>query len=423
MKLVSEDVVLDTPILDPQYAHIYPCLKDVKLWDHKEFTRGQPWEFFKKMRQEAPVMWSDAGRKYTGFWSLTAYEDVKAVELDPQTFSSQLGSINMIMPQKKEWKHERLFEAALNSLINLDAPHHMNVRIQQKEFFIPAYVSELAKKVEGKVDELLDDLERRGPIVDFVKHFTEKLPVFTLCEMMGVDVADRPRIIDWLHYLERAQNFQISPIRTLLSAPSFPFKFGPKITEMFEYGDAVLKDRRDNPRADLLSVIANSKLDGTPVSHKFWDGSWLLIIFAGNDTTRNSLSGTMRLLTQFPDQRQKLLDNPALLPNMLQEALRLTSPVIHMRRTATQDTMIRAQKIAKGEKVVLWFGAANRDPDIFPDPDRMDIMRDNVAKHMAFGHGPHKCLGSRVALMQMRIAYSKILERFPNIAMIDIESE
>lgn len=415
MQLVSETAVFDNPRSDPIYSARYPVLKDVKLWDHNAFTSGQPWAFYKKMREEAPVMWSDAGRKYAGFWSVTGYDDVKAVELNSEVFSSQLGSINMIAPQRKDWKHERLFEAAFNSLINLDAPHHMKVRIQQKDFFIPAYVAELSEKVAHKVDMLLDDLERHGPVVDFVKHFTEKLPVFTLCEMMGIDEADRARIIEWLHYLERAQNFQVAPLRTFLSVPSFPLQFGPKMNEMFAYGEAILADRRANPRHDLLSVIANSDLDGSPLSREFWDGSWLLIIFAGNDTTRNSLAGTMRLLTQFPDQKQRVLDDAEQLPNMLQEALRMTSPVIHMRRTATMDTELRGQKIAKGEKVILWFGAANRDPNIFPEPDLMDMSRDNVTRHFAFGHGPHKCLGSRVALMQMKIAYSKILERFPNI--------
>ena len=123
----------------------------------------------------------------------------------------------------------------------------------------------------------------------------------------------------------------------------------------------------------------------------------------------------MRLLTEFPDQKQMVLEDPALITKMLQEALRMTTPVINMRRTALKETEIAGQKIGKDEKVVFWFGAANRDPEVFPDPDRFDIHRENASKHFAFGHGPHKCLGSRIANMQLRIAYEKILERFPNI--------
>ena len=415
MELVSETAAFDTYKPHSEFSPIYPELKDKCLWDPTEFTSGQPWGFYQKMREEAPVMWSDAGKKAAGFWSLSSYEDVQAAELNPGVFSSQAGAINLIITERETWKHERLTEAALNSLINLDKPFHMKVRLQQQEFFKPSFVSELAERVGVYVDTLLDDLERKGPVVDFVKNFTEKLPMFTLCEMLGVDEEDRPHIIEWMHYLERAQMFTHSPWRTLLGEPTFPFKFGPKVTEMFDYGERMFADRRANPRGDLLSAIANSELDDEPFSLKFWDGSWLLIIFAGNDTTRNSLSGTMRLLTQFPDQKQKVLENPELIPDLLQESLRMTSPVIHMRRTATEDTEIRGQKIAEGEKVVFWYGAANRDPAVFPDPDRMDLTRENVARHMAFGYGPHTCLGNRVALMQMRIAYTKILERFPNI--------
>ena len=415
MELVSETAEFDTCKPRSQFAPIYPELKDKRLWDPTEFTSGQPWEFYRKMREEAPVMWSDAGDRAAGFWSLSTYEDVQTAELNSGVFSSQAGAINLIITERETWKHERLVEAALNSMINLDKPFHMKVRLQQQEFFKPSFVSELAERVSAYVDTLLDDLERKGPMVDFVKNFTEKLPMFTLCEMLGVDEEDRPRIIEWMHYLERAQMFTHAPWRTLLSEPTFPFKFGPKVTEMFDYGERMFADRRANPRGDLLSAIANSQLDGEPFPLKFWDGSWLLIIFAGNDTTRNSLSGTMRLLTQFPDQKKKILENPELIPDLLQESLRLTSPVMHMRRTATEDTEIGGQKIARGEKVVLWYGAANRDPSVFPDPDRMDLTRENVARHLAFGYGPHTCLGNRVALMQMRIAYTKILERFPNI--------
>ncbi|MBV1933267.1 MAG: cytochrome P450, partial [Parvibaculaceae bacterium] len=138
------------------------------------------------------------------------------------------------------------------------------------------------------------------------------------------------------------------------------------------------------------------------------------IIFAGNDTTRNTLSGTMRLLTQFPDEKQKLIDNPDLMPNMVHEAIRMVSPVMYMRRTLTKDVEMSGQKIAAGEKVVMYYGAANRDPDIFENPDQFQVERENANKHIAFGLGPHVCLGQRIAMMQLDTAYRKILERFPN---------
>jgi len=176
-----------------------------------------------------------------------------------------------------------------------------------------------------------------------------------------------------------------------------------------------MEDRRRHPREDLLTLIAHAEIDGEPLSQEYLDGSWLLIIFAGNDTTRNSLSGTMRLMTEFPEQRQMVIDEPGLIPKMTHEALRLVSPVITMRRTATQDAAIGEQRIAENEKVIMWYGAANRDPEVFPEPDKFDMHRPNVEKHLAFGHGVHRCLGNRIAQMQLNIAYERIFDRFPDI--------
>ncbi len=416
MKSISDSLLLDEPQPEPANPPIYPRLGSPRLWEPMHYCDGQPFELFARMREEAPVMWCDMGKKYAGFWSVTGYDAVREIELNTEVFSSQLGSINMLNPPRSEWRHARLIEASMNSLINLDPPIHTSARLQQNKFFIPRYVDTLREKVSRRIDELLDDLERNGPVVDFAKLFSERLPLYTLCEMLGVDEQDRPRIIRWMHYLEKSMAFTRRPIRTFFSEPTLPFRFAPAMSEMFDYGEQVMADRRRNPREDLLTAIAQSELEGEQYEGSFLDGSWLLIIFAGNDTTRNSLSGAMRLLTEFPDQRQLLLDDPSLLDNMVNEALRLVSPVIHMRRTATCDTEYLGQRIAKNEKMILWYGAANRDPRVFPQPDTMDILRPNVEKHVAFGHGPHRCLGSRVAQMQLRLAISKILERFPDIA-------
>jgi hypothetical protein len=234
--------------------------------------------------------------------------------------------------------------------------------------------------------------------------------------MLGVDEADRPKIVYWMHYLEMASQFLSNPLTTFLGEPLFPFRFNKVVEEMFAYGARVMADRRAHPREDLLTVIAHSKLDGEDLPQGYLDGSWLLIIFAGNDTTRNSLSGTVKLMTEWPEQRAMVLADPALIPRMSEEALRMVSPVKHMRRTALEDTEINGQRIAKDEKVVMWYGAGNRDPEVFANPDVFDMMRENVSKHIAFGHGVHKCLGARVAQMQLQVAYEQLFARFPKIA-------
>jgi len=245
--------------------------------------------------------------------------------------------------------------------------------------------------------------------------FSEQLPLFTLCEMMGVDEKDRPKIVRWMHYLELAGHMIAEQAQGRKISYVFLAKFLWNVRQMFRFGERVLQDRRANPRNDLLTAIAQAEIDGEPLSQEFLDGAWLLIIFAGNDTTRNSLSGTMKLLTEFPDQKQKLLDDPAMIKKMVPEAIRMVAPVIHMRRTLMSDTEIAGQKMSEGEKVLMYYGAANRDPSVFENPDQFDIERTNSGDHLSFGAGPHVCLGQRVANMQLEVAYEKILSRFPNV--------
>lgn len=416
MQNVSDQIVVDTGQRDPTFPAVYPSLGGFQLDNPASWTRGQPFQLFKEMREQAPVMWSPSRRKgMSGFWSITRYADIKQVELSPEVFSSQRGSMHLALPDRNEWKPRQLVDASLNSLINMDSAVHINLRTQHAPFFFPTYVESLKARVAQKVDSLLDELERRGPVVDFAKVFSHELPMFTLCEMLGIDESDRPRVIKWMHYLESAAQYLTNPLQAFLAEPSLPFRFNKVLQEMFDYGKEVMADRRRNPREDLLSLIAHAEIEGEKMSQEYLDGSWLLIIFAGNDTTRNSLSGTMRLMTEFPEQRQMIIDDPSLIPKMSHEALRLVSPVITMRRTATKETEIAGQQIAENEKVIMWYGAANRDPDVFPDPDRFDMHRPNVEKHLAFGHGVHKCLGNRIAQMQLNIAYERIFDRFPNI--------
>jgi len=415
LKLISDDILIDSGQQLPIHEAIYPTFEGFKFGNPAAWTKGQPFDLFKKMREEAPVMWSPGEKGASGIWSVTRFDDIKKVELTHSVFSSQRGSINMAVPEKKHWRPKKLMPAAFNSLINLDEPLHREMRMQQSDFFFPAYVATIRDAVGLKIDDLLDEMERNGPVVDFVKLFSEELPLFTLSEMLGIDEEDRPKVKVWMHHLEMAAQFISNPLQTFLSEPMFPFRFNSVVNDMFAYGERVMADRRVNPREDLLTVIAQSKLGGELLPQEFLDGSWLLIIFAGNDTSRNSLSGTIRLMTEFPDQRALVLDDPSLIPQMSEEALRMVSPVMHMRRTALEDTELNGQKIAKDEKLVLWYGAANRDPDIFPNPDIFNMHRDNVEKHVAFGHGVHKCLGSRIAKMQLRMAFERIFDRFPNI--------
>lgn len=412
---LSETLVEEGP-QEPKYGKAYPVQAPVDLQDLNLFAnRGQPYDAFATLREEAPVYWHP-DEQFGGFWVVTRYEDIKKVSLTPQTFSSGKGGI-LINYGSKEMRDQRLFRANVDNMIAMDNPQHMELRTQHMPYFKPSFVNELHEKVQVKAGQLLDNIAPMGEC-DLVENVSAELPLFTLSEMLGIPEGDRPKFIRWMRYLEMAQNIA-TKIENGKEATEEDFKFFGEFLdmnkEMFEYGYDMLLRRRKEPTDDLLSAIANATVDGELLPDEYLDGSWILIVFAGNDTTRNSLSGTMKLLTENPEQKEKVLADFDLLPNMVEEAIRMVTPVIHMRRTATEDTEIRGQKIAEGEKVVMWYGSANRDPEVFESPDSFDVTRANAGKHLAFGIGTHVCIGNRIAKMQLKEVYRQILTRFPDM--------
>jgi cytochrome P450 len=385
----------------------------IDLAHFEPFLKGQPFGAFKAMRENAPVCWCKEPSEFGGgFWALTRYDDVRAVSLAPQVFSSQKGGILMGYG-KPETRHPILHRASLDQMINMDQPIHFELRREHLPFFTPKYVADLKVKVEGKVTHLLDAMAPMGKC-DLVEHLSAELPLFTLSEILGIPEADRPKLVRWMHFLEIA-GYIVAEKNFGSIDPNFFGEFMSNVQEMFDYGRETLLKRRADPKPDLLTALAHAKVQGDLLPDEFLDGSWLLIVFAGNDTTRNSISGTMKLLTENPQQKAQVQANLSLLPTMVDEAIRMVSPVMFMRRTATKDTEIRGQKIAEGEKVIMYYGAANRDPSVFADPDRFDPARANGKDHVAFGIGPHVCLGQRVANMQLEAVYRQILTRFPDM--------
>ena len=412
LDLVSNTYTPDPGEGPPSSPPIHDFTPPLDLTKSMNFTSGQPFEALKTMRETAPIAWHPMSGS-AGFWALTSYDLVRQANLDTKTFSSQKGGI-LVAYLDEARRHPLLHRASLDTMICLDAPHHMQLRREHMAWFTPGYVGRLRSRVESYVESLMDDLAATGPICDLVPIVSEKLPLFTLCEILGIPQADRPKIAAWMQMLELAQNTleqeelgNIDPAQIMM--------FLQEVQALFDYGQAILQDRRKNPQDDMLSAIANVEIDGEKLPDEYLDGSWLLIVFAGNDTTRNSISGTMRLLTEFPKAKPELVANPDLIPAMTHEAIRMVSPVMNMRRTATMDTELGGQKIAEGDKVMMYYGAANRDPKLFPNPDTFDIHRSNAKDHLAFGIGPHVCLGQRVANMQLDVVYRQILSRFPNI--------
>jgi cytochrome P450 len=415
MLLLSDNLSASLPS-GPVFPQAYPEIEPDVLSNSDNFTSGQPFDLFARLRAEAPVAWQREGSQGPGFWALTRYDDVLKVDGDPQTFSSQRGGILMAYGPP-ETRHPLLFRASVDAMINMDGASHLQLRREHMPYFTPAYLAALKNKVATETTRLIDAMAGLGEC-DLVENLSSQLPLFTLCEILGVPQADRPKFLTWMHYLEIAGH--IAQTRRKAAEPSpellkFVQAFNDNVAEMFDYGRHMLKQRRAEPQADLMTAIARATVDGELLRDEYLDGSWLLIVFAGNDTTRNTISGAMKLFTENPDQRRTLMDDMSLLPNAVDEVVRMVSPVIYMRRTATRDTDVGAQKIAAGEKVIMYFGAANRDPVVFADPDRFDIHRANAAKNIAFGFGPHVCIGKRVAQLQLEEVYRQLFTRLPDI--------
>jgi hypothetical protein len=420
MQLISDTVVTDTR-KGPAHRPIFPP-PPVALWNPDEFRAGPPAQAFAWMRENAPISWSDEPGERAGFWALTRYHDVMRVNGDPVTFSSQKGGILMAHIGRPE---SQLARASLDAMINMDAPAHLQLRREHMPYFTPSYLRGLTDRIEGETSRLLDAMAPMGRC-DLVPQLSAQLPLFTLCEILGVPQADRPKFLTWMHFLELANSFAAeragdtqAPEAAITELPpeakAFIDAFRAAIDEMFEYGRDMLRKRREDPREDLMSAIARAQLDGEFLADEYLDGSWLLIVFAGNDTTRNTISGTMGLLTDFPEEKAKLIARPELLSGAVNEFIRMVSPVIYMRRTAAADVEIAGQQIAEGEKVIMYYGAANRDSEVFAEPDKLDVTRVNADKHVAFGYGPHTCIGKRVAQIQLETVYRQMLARLPDI--------
>ena len=432
MKLNS-DLQPKVVINEPLYEPVTKYQRNFDLTDVFLFEKGQPYEEYKQLRENSPVHFHEAGigDSEPGFWVLTKYDDIEFVSRNQQIFSSQLASgTTLTLGYSQEVSIDQLFRSALDHMLGTDDKLHLSMRNPHMKFFTPKYVEELRKKVSLKVTELLDGIAPLGKC-NLVDSISSELPIFSLSEILGVPEEDRSKIKEWMTFLEMAQvvgatqaaeknNIELNEDQQASAPdPAMIAMFTNIVKEMFDYGRDILLKRRKDPKDDLLSVIANMEVDGEKLPDEYLDGSWLLIIIAGNETTRNSISGTIKLLTENPDQKEKLINNMELLPNMVNEAIRLISPVIYMRRTTKEETLIGDQKIGPQEKVVLYYGAANRDPDIFKNPDAFDIERENAKKHLAFGYVRHLCLGKHMANMQLAEVYKQILARFPDMQQSD----
>ena len=387
---------------------IYDIGQICELDKWETFIDGQPFDTFKRLRKEAPIYWHEESLDFEpGFWALTKHEDIIKVSKDPLTFSSAVGGHLMTMGDP-EVVDPSAVAAIIGNMIGMDPPDHQIYRKMVAPSFTPKAIRALEVDMRAKIKELLENVEGKGEF-NFVTEISEQLPLWVLCEMMGIPESERPKIRDLVNNLTDA---------SIQQDPNNSFQIWVNYMELFKMGRDMIEERRKNPTDDLMSVVANTKVEGGELPPELLDGFFLLMVIAGNETTRNTLTGGLMALTENPEERQKLINEPSLISNATDEMLRWVTSVIYFRRTATKDTKIRGQDIKAGDKIVMWYGSANRDEEIFPDGHLFKVDRENAKRHLAFGAGEHLCLGNRLGHMQIRILFEELLARYPNIHSI-----
>ncbi len=371
-------------------------LTDVDLLNPDIYVHGVPHHVFRRLRAEAPVLWQQRPEG-EGFWVITKYHDVAAVSQDWATFSSARGVVGL----------DELEGGTELMMLNMDPPRHDKLRKLVSPGFTLARIKGLEAAIRRVTNQVLDQVAPKGGC-DFVTEVAAELPLQVIAELMGIPQEDRRQVFDWSNTMigGEDQEYQTSPDAAMKAS-----------LEMYAYAEKLANQRRQRPGDDLVSVLMGAEVDGEKLTPVEFDVFFLLLAVAGNETTRNLISGGLLALMEHPQQWARLRADPSLMPAAVEEMLRWVTPVMYFRRTATRDTEIRGQKIRAGDKVTIWYVSANRDEEVFSDPDRFDVGR-HPNFHLAFGGGgPHNCLGLNLARLEIRVMFEELMRRLPDIQL------
>jgi cholest-4-en-3-one 26-monooxygenase len=377
-------------------------LEEIDLIDGRNFVAGVPHEWFRRLRAEAPVYWHpEASAHRGGFWTVTDYDDCVTVNRDWERFSSYKHSALFTDMDEDQLAQQRMM------MLNMDPTMHTRYRRLVNKGFTPKLVRDLEQQIVGYADGIIDAVSERGT-ADFVEEISAELPLLVIAELLGVPQEDRRKVFDWSNRMIGSDD----PEYQVEGADP-----GEAAMAVFSYAEELAAARRLEPRQDLVSTLINAEVEGEKLDQLELDLFFMLLIVAGNETTRNLMSGAMVAFFDHPDQWEKLRQDRSLLPSAVEEMLRFVTPVMHFRRTVVADTELGGQALQEGDKIVFWHTSANRDESVFTDPDTFDIAR-SPNNHIAFGGGgPHFCLGANLARMEIMVMFDRLLDRIPDIRL------
>ena len=392
-------------------------LSDVNLTNLDYFVDDEAWGMFDTLRAEDPLHWQDEpDSDGHGFWSVTRYDDIEMVNKDGETFTSTK-FVNLEEPPAE-------FQDLRRSILESDGTRHQALRKMLARDFSVAQLRRYEDFLRGLARESIDAALAQEDI-DFVDAVAADFPINVLARLLDVPDEKIPQLITWGNAIVGFSDPELSDVLVdsdeAQAYKHLPFR-SPVSLEIFEYGRELAKERRGGDGDDLVSKLINRiPEDGIPLTDTDFDNYFLLLVVAGNETTRQAMTLSMKALMDNPDQMQYFLDNMDKSQIMVEELIRYASPVYHFRRTATKDVELHGKTIKEGDKVVMWFASGNRDDTKFTDPYELDLTR-FPNDHMTFGKGPHTCLGANLARLEIRILFEELLPRLASIEQTgDIE--
>jgi cytochrome P450 len=377
-------------------------MQDIDLGDPGLYRTDNWRPHFARLREEDPVHFH-RDSPYGPYWSVTRYADIMKVELEHGTYSSasELGGIQIAdQPKGKE----------LPNFIRMDPPRHTAQRKTVAPIVAPSNLANMEGLIRERTETVLDGLPY-GEAFDWVDRVSTELTAMMLATLFDFPQEDRRKLSYW-------SDVAISNIAAEDAVVRSEAERMAELKKMADTMAALWNERAVRPPSfDLISMMAHGEATRAMPLNEFI-GNFALLIVGGNDTTRNSMTGGLMALAEHPDQLARVRANPALVPNLVSEIIRWQTPVIHMRRTTTRDTELAGKAIPKGAKVVMWYVSGNRDEGAIADPERLDVERPKVRQHLSFGAGIHRCVGDRLAEMQLRILWEEILKRDLEIEIV-----